>query len=125
MLKKQTLYFLIVGAIASAVNMIVVFILVETASIQPLLANIFGFFIAFIFSYFGHRKFTFSTTTQSHTLTAPMFFCNAIFGLVLNEIIYFVFLHILHIQYLVSLFITMFIVALYTFVVSKIFIFKA
>ncbi|MDE4996858.1 GtrA family protein, partial [Francisella tularensis subsp. holarctica] len=46
-------------------------------------------------------------------------------GLGLNESINYVLLHILKIQYLLALFITMGLVAEYTFVVSKLLIFKA
>jgi putative flippase GtrA len=125
MLKKQAFYFLVIGALASIINLILVFIIVYLGLAKPLVANFFAFLIAFNVSYFGHRFLTFSTTTQSHTTAGTQFFINAIIGLVLNEITYYTLLHILHIQYLVALFITMALVAIYTFVVSKFFIFKA
>ena len=125
MLKKQTFHFLIIGGITSLVNFILVFIIVHLGLAKPLVANFFAFLIAFNVSYFGHRFLTFPTTTQSHVKAGTQFFINALIGLVLNEIIYSILLHILHIQYLIALFITMGLVAIYTFVVSKFFIFKA
>lgn len=125
MLKKQAFYFLIIGALASIVNFILVFIIVHLGLAKPLVANFFAFLIAFNISYFGHRFLTFSTTTQSHTKAGSQFFINALIGLIINEITYYVLLHILYIQYLVALFITIGLVAVYTFVVSKFFIFKA
>ena len=125
MLKKQTFYFLIIGGTTSIVNFILVFTIVHLGLAKPLIANLFAFLIAFNVSYFGHRFLTFSTTTQSHAKAGSQFFINALIGLVLNEIIYSVLLHLLNIQYLVALFITMGIVAVYTFFVSKFFIFKA
>ncbi|MDE5005195.1 GtrA family protein, partial [Francisella tularensis subsp. holarctica] len=56
---------------------------------------------------------------------STQFFINFIIGLGINEYIYYVLLHILKIQYLLDLFITMGLVAVYTFVVSKFLIFMA
>jgi putative flippase GtrA len=125
MLKKQAIRFLIVGALASIVNFIIVWILVHFDVLRPLVANIFAFLIAFNVSYFGHRFLTFSTTSTSHKKASIQFLGNAVIGLILNEATYYVLLHILHIQYLLALFITMAIVAVYTFLISKFFIFKA
>ncbi|AJC48251.1 GtrA family protein [Allofrancisella guangzhouensis] len=125
MFKKQVFYFLIIGALASLVNFVLVFIIVDLNITKPLIANFFAYLIAFNVSYFGHRYFTFSKTTQSHKKAASQFFINALIGLALNEGIYSVLLHVLHIQYLIALFITMLLVAIYTFIVSKFLIFKA
>ncbi|ALB02255.1 polysaccharide biosynthesis protein GtrA [Francisella persica ATCC VR-331] len=124
MLKKQLYFFIIVGILASITNFIIVWILVEVSIFRPLVANFFAFLTAFNVSYFGHRFLTFSTTTQSHKKAVIQFFINVIIGLGLNESIYYVLLHILKIQYLLALFITMGLVAIYTFVVSKFLIFK-
>lgn len=125
MIKKQLSLFLIVGILASITNFVIVWMLVELGIFNPLIANFFAFLIAFNVSYFGHRFLTFSTTTQSHKKAASQFFVNVMIGLVINETIYYILLHILKIQYLVALFITMGLVAIYTFVVSKFLIFKA
>ena len=125
MINKQTLHFLIIGALASLSNFILVFIFVHLELAEPLVANLFAYLISFNVSYLGHRYLTFSETTQSHKKAASQFFINCLIGLVLNEAIYYVLLHVVHIQYLVALFITMFLVAIYTFFVSKYLIFKA
>ncbi|MED7789392.1 GtrA family protein [Francisella sp. 19X1-34] len=125
MIKKQLSFFLLVGILASITNFIIVWILVESGLFKPLVANFFAFLIAFNVSYFGHRFLTFSTTTQSHKKAASQFFINVMIGLCLNEFIYYVLLHLLKIQYLLALFITMVLVAGYTFIVSKFLIFKA
>ncbi|MED7819906.1 MULTISPECIES: GtrA family protein [unclassified Francisella] len=125
MIKKQLSFFLIVGILAAATNFIIVWILVEANVFKPLVANFFAFLIAFNVSYFGHRFLTFSTTTKSHKKAASQFFINVMIGLVLNELIYYILLHLLKIQYLLALFITMGLVAIYTFIVSKFLIFKA
>ncbi|WP_150464852.1 GtrA family protein [Francisella sp. SYW-2] len=125
MLKKQLSYFIIIGILASITNFVIVWLLVELDIFKPMVANFFAFLIAFNVSYFGHRFLTFSTTTQSHKKAASQFFINVMIGLALNEGIYYVLLHLLHIQYLIALFITMGLVAVYTFVVSKFLIFKA
>lgn len=125
MIKKQLSFFLLVGILASITNFVIVWILVELEIFRPLVANFFAFLIAFNVSYFGHRFLTFSTTTQSHKKAASQFFINVMIGLCLNEFIYYILLHLLKIQYLLALFITMWLVAIYTFIVSKFLIFKA
>ncbi|API87529.1 GtrA family protein [Francisella uliginis] len=125
MIKKQLSFFLLVGILASITNFVIVWILVELEIFRPLVANFFAFLIAFNVSYFGHRFLTFSTTTQSHKKAASQFFINVMIGLCLNEFIYYILLHLLKIQYLLALFITMGLVAIYTFIVSKFLIFKA
>ncbi|MFC4893003.1 GtrA family protein [Pseudofrancisella aestuarii] len=124
MIRKQLSYFLIIGILASILNFIIVFILVHLNIAKPLVANFFAFLIAFNVSYFGHRYLTFSGTTKSHKKAGSQFFINALIGLALNEGIYFILLHF-NIQYLVALFITMVLVALYTFIISKLFIFTS
>ena len=125
MIKKQLSFFLLVGILASITNFVIVWILVELGIFRPLVANFFAFLIAFNVSYFGHRFLTFSTTTQSHKKAASQFFINVMIGLCLNEFIYYILLHLLKIQYLLALFITIGLVAVYTFIVSKFLIFKA
>ncbi len=125
MINKQTLHFLIIGALASLSNFILVFIFVHFKIAEPLLANFFAYLISFNVSYLGHRYLTFSETTQSHKKAASQFFVNCLIGLSLTQVIYYVLLHVFYIQYLVALFITMLLVAIYTFFVSKYLIFKA
>ena len=125
MLNKQTLHFLIIGVLASLSNFILVFIFVHLKLAEPLVANFFAYLISFNISYLGHRYLTFSETTQSHKKAASQFFVNCLVGLSLTQVIYYVLLHVFYIQYLVALFITMFLVAIYTFFVSKYLIFKA
>lgn len=125
MLKKQIINFIIIGILASITNFVIVWAIVHLEITKPLIANLFAYFIAFNISYFGHRFLTFSTTTQSHKKAASQFFINVMIGLALNEFIYYIFLHIFHIHYLIALFITMGIVAIYTFIISKFLIFKA
>lgn len=125
MVKKQIFYFLIIGVLASITNFFIVLALVESGLLKPLIANFFAFLIAFNVSYFGHRFLTFSTTQESHKKAATQFFINVMIGLALNEAIYYILLHLLHIQYQIALILTMGIVAVYTFVVSKFLIFKA
>lgn len=125
MLKKQIINFIIIGVLASITNFIIVWILVHLEFCKPLIANFFAYLIAFNVSYFGHRLLTFSTTTESHKSAIIKFFINVLIGLIINEAVYYFFLHILHLQYLLALFITMGLVAVYTFIVSKFLVFKA
>ena len=125
MLKKQITNFIIIGILASITNFVIVWAIVHLEVAKPLIANLFAYLIAFNVSYFGHRLLTFSQTTESHKSAAIKFFINVIIGLIINETVYYILLHIVGLQYLLALFITMGLVAVYTFIVSKFLVFKA
>ncbi|GAB4222429.1 MAG: GtrA family protein [Francisella sp.] len=125
MLKKQISYFILIGILASITNFVIVWLLVEFNIFRPIFANFIAYIVAFNVSYFGHRFLTFSTTKQSHKKAATQFFINVMIGLILNESIYYILLSYVKLQYLIALFITMGLVAVYTFIVSKFIIFKA
>lgn len=124
MIKKELRRFIFIGSLAAATNFFLVWALVQLGHLTPLLANFFSFLIAFQVSYFGHQKITFSHTSSPHYRALPLFFITACTGLAINEIIYAFLLHILKINYLIAIIITMLLVSIYTFLLSKVFIFK-
>jgi len=76
-----------VGGLAFAVHWLTVVVIVSHLSIQPLVANIFGFLAAFQVSYVGHRYWTFGADAGTEN-SLPRFFLVAIAGFFINEGIY-------------------------------------
>jgi putative flippase GtrA len=110
--------FLAVGGTAALVHQIVVVMLVESRLLEPAWANVPGFLSAWIFSYIGHRTFTFRSNAP-HSQAAPRFFLISLGAFSANQGLYMAFLHFTPLHYAVALFITLLAVAAGTFVLSR------
>lgn len=122
MLFKQLARFGIVGLTAASVHFGIVTALVQYLQMQPLIANIFGFCIAFQVSYWGHRKWTFHGTTTLHAEALTRLLLLQTCALIANEALFFVFLQ-MHIPYQLALLIVLTILPIFTFVFSKFWVF--
>lgn len=123
-LHGELLRFLVVGASAAAVHLLVVLLLVQLLSLQPLLANIAAFITAFQVSYFGHRLWTFAHTNTQHSQSLPRFILVALLGFFGNEFLYYLLLQYTALPYWLSLGIVLVLVAVMTFVLSKLWAFS-
>lgn len=121
----QWLQFGLVGGAAAATHLLAVGALVHFAAMQPLVANVLGFLVAFVVSYNGHALFTFSQARAKGWAVAARFFLVACLSFVVNELLYAAALRWLGWNYLVSLFLVLLLVAVGTFVLSKFWAFKA
>ena len=123
MISAQVMRFGVVGVSAMCVHMLVVTLLVP-AGLHPLLANIIAFLVAFQVSYFGHARWTFSVADPNSRKHKLRFFIVAILSFLTNEMLYALLLTIFHLHYLVALFIVLAVVALLTFVLSRLWAFR-
>lgn len=127
---EQTIYFLIVGATAAAVHWLVATLAFVWGDIAPFIANLLGFVIALSVSIVGHTFLTFgneyrglvSTGHKSKlALTLTVFSQQALVSLgsfALNNVLLYVGT-MLEIYFPVLLFIVLVLVAVLTFVFSK------
>jgi putative flippase GtrA len=116
---KQPIWFIIIGTSSSCVHFCTVFISVHFFAIKPLLANIYAFCIAFLVSFFGHRRFTFCATHIRWQKTLPKYLSVAVLSFALNETFYWYLLHHLNIDYRLALAIVLGCVSILTFTLSK------
>ncbi len=123
-LLRQLARFGLTGGTASLTHLLVVVLLVEVLKLHPLRANIIGYFSGFIFSYTGHRYWTFADTTQSIKFTLPSFLFIACINFVLNQSLFYFFFTKLHIDYPIALVMTISIIATFTFLLGKHWVFK-
>lgn len=114
----QIVRFLVVGASATLVDLIVSFIFLHFVINNENVVTTIGFAVAFIVSYTGHRYFTF----QQHG-SAIKFFALALCMLALRNLIV-VGLVALNIRGMIALIIAIVAVTIITFLVSKFSIFK-
>ena len=114
-LNRRLTYFLLIGACAALTPLGVVAYL----DMDPLLANIIAFLIAFNVSFLDHKYLTFSTLDNQQQLRLPHFFAVAMSALVLNESLYFLLLRYTSLHYLIALTLVLSMVAVYTFILSR------
>ena len=123
-LLRQASRFGLVGMLAAAVHFSMVVFFVETSGLQPLVANVFAFLIAFQVSYWGHRYWTFEGTITLHRVALPkLLFVNSLVFMA-NEVLYFFFLSTFHLPYALALFLVLTILPLVSFTLSKSWIFR-
>ncbi len=127
MLTRQTFWqlfrFGIVGVCAALVNYFLVVLIVEQAHWHPLVANIVAYLIAFNVSYLGHRFWSFGHKQHDHT-SLPKFFSISVSGFLLNEGFFALLLRYTTLHYSEALIIAILMAALFTFTLSKFWVFK-
>jgi putative flippase GtrA len=120
----QLCRFGIVGLGAAIVHIGMVMWLVQLHHLTPLFANIFAFGISFQLSYWGHRLWTFDNTAAMHRVAIPRLLGLQLLNFAANESLFYFFLS-LQIPYPFALMIVLAILPLFTFAVSKFWVFGA
>ncbi len=123
----QGLCFLAVGACAAMVHECVVVACVEWWDLAKSRANLVGFLMAFMPSYLGHRYLTFANkhgVLPKHAHALPRFFLLACASFILNQCLYVALLTYTPLPYAVALFIVLLSVAVFTFVLGKLWAFR-
>ena len=122
-LVAQLFRFGIVGLSAAAIHFSVVVLLVQNELYPPLIANIIAFFISFQMSYWGHRLWTFNGTITAHREAYSKLILVQALNLTASEWLFYFFLS-LHLPYQIALLIVLSVLPLFTFTVSKFWVFK-
>jgi putative flippase GtrA len=116
MMLSQVIRFGLVGCSACAVHFVVVISLVPLG-MNPLIANIFGFMVAFAVSYFGHTLWTFNHGKSGRSLLK--FGLVAVLSFIVNEGLFYLLLSFSLMPYEIALLLVLFLLALMTFMLSK------
>jgi putative flippase GtrA len=120
-MKQQLIRFGAVGIIALIIHFIVVLI-ISTLGINPLIANIIAFSIAFHFSYWGHSQWTFETNRSHKSLVK--FIIVSVTSFCFNEILFWLLLKYTEIPYQIALLMVLGFVAGLTFILGRYWAFK-
>lgn len=122
----QGVRFIAVGTTAAAVHWGVVRAAVESMGLAPLSANVLGWMIAFVVSFSGHRLWTFGATTGVGTGQSLWRFALVSgVGFAVNEACYAAVLRAGGLRYDVALGVVLVGLAVGTFVVSRLWVFRA
>jgi len=123
MLLAQIFRFGVVGVAASCVHFSLVYLLVERYAFLPLVANVFGYFCGFQVSYWGHKSWTFKGNRTAHHVALPKLAVVQSINFIANQSLFYIFLS-LHLPYLVALFLVLAILPVFTFITSKLWVFR-
>lgn len=122
-LLAQLSRFGLIGLIAAIIHFSIVIALVQLNLCPPLIANIFAFMIAFQVSYWGHRCWTFRGTLTRHRTAILKLLSVQATSFAANETLFYIFLS-LHYPYPIALLFTLTILPIFTFLSSKLWVFK-
>lgn len=118
----QLIRFGLVGVMAAAIHVGIVVALVQGFSLVPLVANVFGFAIAFQASYWGHRLWTFHESSSLHRVAAPKLLVVQLLSFAANETLFYILLA-LHLPYPLALVLVLAVLPIFTFMASKLWVF--
>ena len=119
----QLFRFGMVGLTAATIHFSSVVLFVQTVGLNPLVANLFGFMVAFQMSYWGNRLWTFSCSDVLHREALPKLIIVQLISFGANETLFYIFLR-MHLPYQLALLIVLSVLPIFTFVSSKLWVFK-
>lgn len=122
---KQVFKYGFVGVCAAITQYGIVILWVHLCHMSPLRANPIGFACGFIVSFLGHRFITFHTSRRKMQVLLLHFTALAGVNFVLNQTLFYIFLHYFKIHYAAGLPIVILISASIVFVLNKFWVFHA
>lgn len=111
--------FVCIGILAFAVHAFSVIFFVSGWGLQPLVANVLGFCLAFSVSYVGHKNWTFRTDRQTRRGSLARFLVVSVTGFLINESTYALYLSLWPDHYIVGLILTILLASVSTFILSR------
>lgn len=101
---KEIFSFAVVGVIATAMQFVLLSVLVQTTICGPVLASAIGFALSAIFNYWANRRYTFRSSV-AHREGLPRFVAICAGGLGINTAAMWIFTHSFVLHYLFAQFI--------------------
>jgi putative flippase GtrA len=117
--RASGLWFIVVGCLAAAVHFGVVVGLVHGFALNPLVANVVAWLVAFGVSFSGHFHLTFRELRAPLRRAALRFFGVSALGFAANEFTYAVLLHWTGLHYALTLAVVLVLVAVATWLLSR------
>ena len=113
----------IVGAANTLINWIIFFML-NYMGVYYITANIIAYLIATANSYFWNSKWVFKSKKQDNLKTQVRFTLLNLIGLVLNSIVLYLLVDLLHLSKMISLIIATAIIMIINYFINKVWVFK-
>lgn len=116
--------FFVVGTAASATHYIVALAAYSLFGCTPGIANALGYALGFPVSYCGHRFWTFDSTRERHAVALPRFMLVALLSFGANQTLLLLAVHWLPLPFWLLLGAVLVVVAVSTYVVSRLWVFR-
>ena len=121
---KEIINYLIFGVLTTLISIVTYAIFTKVFHIDYLISNVLSWIIAVLFAYITNKIYVFESKSKKNIKEITSFFFFRIISLVMEMIILYVFVDILHIDDLVTKIIAQIIVIVSNYVFSKVFVFN-
>ncbi len=119
----QIFKFVIVGGIATLIDWIVYYILYNFLKVNPLIANILSFSVSVIYNYSASVRWVFDVNKNKNKKKMfAEFMIFSVIGLIITELLLYLFINILSLHAMLSKVISTLIVMVFNFVTRKMFL---
>lgn len=116
--------FFVVGTAAAATHYVVGLVAYTFFGAGPGLANVLGYLAGFPVSYGGHRSWTFNSTREPHRVALPRYLLVQLSSFTANQVLLLLAVRFLPLPFWFLLGAVLVIVAVSTYVLSKIWVFR-
>ena len=121
---KEIINYLIFGGLTTLISIITYALFAKVFHIDYLISNVLAWIIAVLFAYITNKMFVFESKSKKNIKEITSFFFFRIVSLIMEMVILYVFVDMLHIDDLVTKIIAQIIVIISNYVFSKVFVFK-
>lgn len=126
---KEGINYLIFGGLTTVLSLAVYYILTFTIlnpknAIELQIANVISWIVGFLFAYFTNRKYVFESKTNNVKGEFFKFFLSRIFTLILDMVIMFLFVTLLHFNNKIMKIVSQIIVIVGNYILSKFIVFN-
>ena len=121
---KEIINYLIFGVLTTLISIVTYAIFTKVFHIDYLISNVLSWIIAVLFAYITNKIYLFQTKSKKNIKQITSFFFFRVVSLIIEMIILYIFVDILHIDDLVTKIIAQIIVIVSNYVFSKVFVFN-
>ena len=121
---KEIINYLIFGGLTTLISIITYALFAKVFHIDYLISNVLSWIIAVLFAYITNKMFVFESKSKKDIKEITSFFFFRVVSLIMEMIILYIFVDMLHIDDLVTKIIAQIIVIVSNYVFSKVFVFK-
>lgn len=121
---KEIINYLIFGGLTTLISIITYALFAKVFHIDYLISNVLSWIIAVLFAYITNKIFVFESKSKKNIKEITSFFFFRVVSLIMEMVILYIFVDMLHIDDLVTKIIAQIIVIVSNYVFSKLFIFK-
>ena len=121
---KEIINYLIFGVLTTLISIVTYAIFTKVFHIDYLISNVLSCILAVLFSYITNKIYVFESKSKKNIKEITSFFFFRVVSLIIEMIILYIFVDILHIDDLVTKIIAQIIVIVSNYVFSKVFVFN-